>query len=97
MALSFPDRPATTLPDLQRNVLELVQQLKDGATAVLITGVLVGTTETRISHGQMGVPKAVLVCPHGAIAAGRGPTAPDSSYIYLIAASGCTADLVVFL
>ncbi len=93
--LRFPDRPATTLPELQRNVLELVQQLKDGATAVLIVGVAIGTSSTRIAHGQGSVPKGVMVCPYGAIAVGRA-AAPDRTYVYVIAAYDCTADVLVF-
>lgn len=93
--LRFPDRPTTTVPELQRDVLELVHQLKDGASAVVITDVAVGTTSTRVAHGQRSVPKAVLVCPHGAIAAGRATTPPDSQFIYIVAASACTADILV--
>lgn len=94
--ISLPQRPSDAKVQ-QQDLVRVVEQLGEGAEARLITGVEVGTSETGIQHGQRSVPKAVLVCPRGAVAAGRGPTPPDATFIYLIAASACTVDVLVFL
>ncbi len=63
MSLRFPDVPATTLPQLQRDVLMLFYQLGAAAEGQLIRGVEISSAGTKIAHGLRGVARSVLVFP----------------------------------
>jgi hypothetical protein len=61
--LRFPDRPATTLPELQRNVLELFYQFGAGAEGRLHRDVAISSAGTQFAHGLRGVPQSCLIVP----------------------------------
>jgi hypothetical protein len=66
MALRMPDRPATTLPELQRDVLHLFYQLGPGAEAQLHRDVAISSAGTVFAHGLRGTPRSVVITPKAA-------------------------------
>jgi len=89
--ITIPNRPTTTLPELQRDVIAVVGALGPAAEAKQILGVSVATSETPVAHGLRGVPSAFYVQQ---LASG-GPvyrsSNSDSRFIYLRSASGTVA------
>jgi hypothetical protein len=92
----FPDRPTTSAQRLQTDVLALVGQLNDGATAVLTTGVVLASGLNKIRHGLPNAPRAVSLSPRSNVAWWTA-TAPDSEFLYITTAGVLTADVVVWI
>jgi len=95
-ALRFPDQPTSTLPRLQTLVTELVDQLNDGATAILIEGVSLASGANLIRHGLSRTPRSVSTMPAANVAI-WSPTKPDAQFLYIDTAGAVTADLYVWI
>jgi hypothetical protein len=88
MSLRFPDRPATTLPELQRDVLMLFYQMGAAAEGVLQRDVEISSAGTVFAHGLRGgsIPRSVIIAPRQAT---EGPPymdpdrLPDGKVVYL--------------
>lgn len=93
-APSFPDRPTSTLPELQRAVAEFAMNVTRVAGATVITGISVGTSDTKVAHGLGAVPAGVFVMPK-ADARVWQPAAATSSQVTLRASAAVTCDLLV--
>lgn len=89
--LDFPTTPSGALGELWAACLNLVTQI--GRRPVCATAVI-NATETAVAHGLGFAPKACFTVGHANVAIWRSK-APDSKYVYLIAASQVTADVVV--
>jgi hypothetical protein len=92
MALSFPVKPDVTLPMLAQSCIDLVPQLQRKISVA--QSVTIGTTETAVAHGLGAVPLTAMVLPHSNVAYWRSK-APDSRFVYLIAASSVVCDVAV--
>jgi len=91
--MRFPDMPASTLPQLQRDVLTLFYQLGPLAAGRLITEQTIGTTDTHIAHGLGAVPQAVFVMPRADARVWR--VSVGQALVTLRASAAVVCDLLV--
>ena len=92
----IPNRPNTTLPELQRDLREAFDAIGPFARARNILDVEVAATETPVAHGLPGVPQAFYIMPTSAGGPVRRSRASDARFLYLISASGTvTCDVAV--
>jgi hypothetical protein len=94
VVIRLPDRPTTTLPDLQRDVVDVVQQFGPAADAVLIRDVAVGTAETPIAHGRGTTPVGVFVMPQSDARVWRSSPS-DLDRVFLTASASVIVDVLV--
>lgn len=94
--IRFPDRPATTVALLQQDLSSLVDQLSDGATAVLVADVTFASGLNQFRHGLKSTPRSVAVIPHVNVAWWQ-PTSPDAEYVYIQVASALVGDLQIWV
>ena len=96
MSLTFPNRPTTTLPELQRDLVNVIAAIGPFALAKPIKAVSIATTETRVARGRRGVPAMFLFMPTSAGGPVRRSRDSDDTYLYLISAAGTvTGDVAV--
>ena len=60
-----------------------------------VVDIVINDTETLIPHGLGVVPKVIIVLPKDVLTTWRQTRSPDSNYLYLIATSAVTVDIVV--
>lgn len=90
--LDFPQTPRGTLPELWSAVIGLLPQL--GRRPVVRRDIAIATTETAIAHGLPFAPQ--VACPVGqANVAVWESRRPDAKFVFLIAASATTANVVI--
>jgi len=94
--LTFPDQPTASQVRAQELVRSLVDQLNDGATAVLVTGISLASGANVIRHGLKRAPRSVSVSPMANVA-WWAPTKPDDQFVYITTASAVTADLQIWI
>lgn len=92
----IPDRPTTTTYLLQEDVLNLADQLGDGATAILVKSIALASGANQIRHNLKRTPRSVHVSPRSNVAWWQ-PTDPDENFLYINTASALTADLFVWV
>lgn len=95
MAIFFSNRRVTSVAELAREVIKLVQQLGTGAEGRLLLDQSVAVTETAIAHGLNGPPRYWTVTPQAASSITRSK-ASDALNIYAIATVACTADFMIY-
>jgi len=97
MALTFPVRPSSALPELAQACIDLVPQLQ--RKLAVVQGYTIGTSETAIAHGLGVVPLTAIIVRHGAPSlAGPGvwrTRAPDERFVYYAASASTVCDVVV--
>lgn len=82
---------------VQVELTEVIGELGEVAKGARLDGVAVGTSSTAIPHGLGRVPLHWFeVSPASADRARQATTPNDSQYLYLIAPSAITVNLVVF-
>ena len=88
----FPRKPDGTLPELWAAVLELLPQL---ARAIVVRrDIAIGTAETPVAHGLKEAPRVALPLAQANVAVWESRS-PDTRFVYLIAASATTANVVI--
>jgi len=92
MALTFPIRPSSTLPELTQSCIDLVPQLQ--SKIAVVQDYPIGTAETAVAHGLGVVPLAALASPHSNVTWWRTKM-PDARFVYLAASSAAVCDVVV--
>lgn len=100
-AIVVPDQPNATASQLQTTLLRLVDQLNDGATAVLVPGVALLSGANKLRHGlQRGgrdiAPRSASFVPRANVAWWQD-TQPDSRFIYITTAGAVTGDLQIWI
>lgn len=93
MPITFRDNPNTTLPELQREVKRVVEQIKE---PVVIKNVTIGTGATPIAHGLGFVPRTAVLVPYELVTWCRAG-APTDRVVFFKASAETKADVVVFL
>lgn len=90
----FNNRPTSTLPELQRAVFEFSSNVTRVAGGVVISGVSVGTSDTKVAHGLGAVPAAVLVMPRADARVWESATA-TTTQVTLRASAAVTCTVLV--
>ncbi len=78
------------VPELHKRMVKGLRQ----RIPVVLKNRSIGTSVTQIAHGQRSIPRFVTVTPQAAVAVGQ-PTPADGTFIYLIAATACVADIAL--
>lgn len=91
--LIVSQRATQSLEQLNAQFTALVQQLGPLAGARLITDVAVGTSLTKVRHGQRGFkPRDILIVPYENVMPYRVQP-PDTEFFYLQASSATTCSV----
>lgn len=96
--LGFPDRPLTTLQDLQRDLSDALGKITHSALSPEpLRNVSIGTTSTAVAHGIKGIPSFIHVLQTST----GGPvfqSAPsDGRFVYLQSVSGQVSVTLMFV
>lgn len=97
MALTFPVRPSSPLPELAQACIELVPQLQRKISVIKAQSIAAasGTFPYQaVAHGLEAVPLSVIPVPHTHVDMWVGKPA-DERFVYLSAASPVVCDIVV--
>lgn len=94
MSLSTKLRPTATLPEVAQEMIDVIPLVQQ--KIVVVQGFTIGTAETLVAHGLGTVPLMAYVLPHTNVAVWRN-RAPDSKFVYLIAASSVICDVAVIV
>lgn len=93
--MEFPSYVANdTAETLRRDVVNSLRTVTSVGQAVLLTSVAVATTSTPIAHGLKAKPRAFFVLGQVDARVWRAAV-PDASYIYAIANTAVTCDILV--
>lgn len=100
MAIIVPLRETSGLVEIARALITVIRALGSLAEAKVIAKQSIGTSSTRIAHGQKNAPRYCFGIPHGDFRVfvpltGSEPTRPDATHVFLQASAACTADVVV--
>ena len=93
--INIPDQPTASPARLQEALLQLVDQLDDGATAKLVRGVPLASGVNKMQHGLKQAPRAISFAPYSNVA-WHVPTRPDETYVHITAAGAVTGDLFIW-
>lgn len=93
MALTFPIKPTSTLPELAQACIDLVPQLQ--RKLAVVQNFTIGTAETAVAHGLAATPLAAWAVPHASGVTYYRTRAPDERFVYLAASSAEVFDVVV--
>lgn len=95
--IKYPDQPNASPRQISDNVIRLVGQLGDGATAILVVGVSLASGLNKIQHQQKrNTPRSVSFVPYTNVA-WWAPTRPDATFAYIETAGAVVGDLQVWL
>lgn len=94
--LEFAGDEGRGFAHLQREVVDLVAQLNDGATAILVNDVVLASGVNKLLHHQAKAPRAVAFVAHSTATA-YPATKPDATFLYLTASGAVTGDLFIWL
>ena len=83
-------QPVAGVDELQKRMVKGLR----ARVPVVLKNRSIGTSLTQIAHGQRSIPRWVGITPQSAVAVGQ-PTPPDGTFIYLIAATACVADIAL--
>lgn len=90
--IDFPKKLTGSLVDLWQAIIDVMPLL--ARRPVVRKDQTIAATETAIAHGLGAVPQSASVLTQTNVACWRS-RAPDSKYVYLIAASSVVADVVI--
>jgi hypothetical protein len=91
----FNDDPNMDVRALQRELKNIVDQLRSGAESFIIKNQAILTTETPIAHGLGFAPQAAMLVPYESVSWARSRVS-DSRNCYFTVSGECSADVVVF-
>lgn len=92
MAVTFPVRPSSTLPELAQACIEVVPKLQRKLDVV--QGFTIGTAETAVAHGLGVVPLMATVTPHSNVTWWQTKS-PDAHHVFLACSSSAVCDVAV--
>jgi hypothetical protein len=91
----FNDDPSMDVRALQRELKNIVDQLRSGAESFIIRNQAILTTETAVAHGLGFAPQAAILVPYESVSWAR--TKPsDSRSCYFSVSGECSADVIVY-
>jgi hypothetical protein len=93
--IKFADDAARGVIHLHQEVVGLVDQLNDGATAILVEGVDFASGANVIAHNLPGAPRAAAIVPYGNVT-WYATAKPDDRFVYITTSGAVSADLMIW-